>query len=293
MDIRYTGHHYELLETLADWSRKQPRKGLWERNERFYIPRFHGDYDTDYRDFIQSKFLSGSSEPKEDLTVWGPLPPPGQAGAHLDDLPPLYSPTPADDDFSWGVGEEADLITLLPMFNPDTTHYVLRGGYFNYPLDLLPAGPPRRATIITFYRLSHRLLATMELENTRSPGHHMSSEQWPQSVCLHHGFKAVYVPHSLWMDRQWPAMATNFIFNNGDTQRILKAFKDVAPLGEGSGGWESVFGNDREHNFAISTWYYRTDFATRLYKRLLGYEFDGIGGDQVSLQFLPMSTNVH
>ena len=65
-------------------------------------------------------------------------------------------------------------------------------------------------------------------------------------------------------------------------QRIIKAFKDVAPLGEGSGGWESVFGNDREHNFAILTWYYRTDFATRLYKRLLGYEVDCIGGDSVS-----------
>jgi len=69
---------------------------------------------------------------------------------------------------------------------------------------------------------------------------------------------------------------------NGDSQRVIKAFKDMPALGEGSGGWESVFGLDREHNFVQSTWYFRTDLATRLYKRLLGYEIDGIGGDTVS-----------
>jgi hypothetical protein len=280
MDIRHTGHHYELLDTLAKWSRKQPRKGLWERNQRFYVPKYHGDYSTDFKDYIQGRYQQSTKSGKEDLTIWGPFPPEGQGTTPLDEFPPLDAPTPAKDNFTWGVGEDADLITLLPMFNPDTTHYALRGGHFNYPASLLPAGPPRRATIITFFRLSHRLISTMHQENTRSPGHHMSSEQWPQGVCLHHGFKAVYVPHALYMDRHWPAKATNFIFNNGDSQRVIKAFKDMPPLGEGSGGWESVFGLDREHNFIESTWYYRTDFATRLYERLLGYEIDGIGGDE-------------
>ena len=281
MDVRYTGHYYELLESLDAWTKAQPRKGLWERNARFYVPKFHGDY-SEFTDFIQARYQDEPPERREDLSIWGPHPPAGQPITPLDDLPPLEAPTPSYDNFTWGVGEEADLITLLPMFNSDTTHYVLRGGYFNYPTNLLPAGPPRRATIITFYRLSHRLLSTMHLENTRSPGHHMSSEQWPQSVALHHGFKAVYAPHSVYMDRYWPAKATNFIFNNGDAQPVIRAFKDMAPLGEGSGGWESVFGMDREHSFKISTWYYRTFFATRLYKRLLGYDVDGIGGETVN-----------
>ncbi|MCJ1398202.1 hypothetical protein MMC11_001399 [Xylographa trunciseda] len=278
MDVRYTGHHYELLETLDTWTKAQPRKGLWERNARFYVPKFHGGY-SEFMDFIQARYQDGPPEQLKDVSIWGPNPPAGQPITPLDDLPPLEAPTPAHDNFTWGVGEEADLITLLPMFNSDTTHYVLRGGYFNYPVGLLPAGPPRRATIITFYRISNRLLSTMHLENTHDPGHHMSSEQWPQSVALHHGFKAVYAPHSVYMDRYWPAKAANFIFNNGDAQRVIRAFKDMAPLGEGSGGWESVFGMDREHSFEISTWYYRTFFATRLYKRLLGYDVDGIGGE--------------
>ena len=281
MDVRYTGHHYELLETLDTWTKAQPRKGLWERNARFYVPKFHGDH-SEFRDFIQARCQDGPPEKLEDVSIWGPNPPAGQLTTPFDDLPPLEAPTPTYDNFTWGVGEDADMITLLPMFNSDTTHYVLRGGYFNYPMSLLPAGPPRRATIITFYRISHRLLSTMHLENTHDPGHHMSSEQWPQSVALHHGFKAVYAPHSVYMDRYWPAKAANFIFNNGDAQRFIKSFKDIAPLGEGSGGWESVFGMDREHSFEISTWYYRTFFATRLYKRLLGYNVDGIGGETVN-----------
>lgn len=41
LDSRYTGHHYNLLERLAIFAKKQPRKGLWERNERYYIPSLH------------------------------------------------------------------------------------------------------------------------------------------------------------------------------------------------------------------------------------------------------------
>ena len=284
MDIRYTGHHYQLSEDIGAWAKQQPRKGMWERNSRFYVPRFHGDYSTHFTKFIQAKYeiKSRLSGKREDCSIWGSNPPDGQAPAFFDDFPPLNAPTPAHDNFTWGVGEEADLITLLPMFNPDTTHYALRNVYFNYPKALNPRGPPRRGTIITLYRISHRLLSSMHLENTHDPGHHMSSEVWPQSVALHHGFKAIYAPHSIYMDRKWPAEALDYIFNNGDTPRTVKAFDDMTGRGEGSGGWESVFGGDREHNFLPSTWYYRTFFASRLYKRLLGYEVDGTGGKEVS-----------
>ena len=282
MDIRYTGHHYELLEALDEWSRQQSRKGLWERNERFYVPRFHGNYSM-FTDFVQQKYQKPGGWMMEDASIWGACPPIGQKRMDWDIEPPEDAPSPSDDDYSWGVGEDADLITMLPMFNPGPTHYVLSHGYYNYPLSLHPDGPPRRGTIITFYRLSNRLLNMMHIENSRTPGHHMSSECWPQSTALHHGLKAVYVPHSIFMDRRWPAKATNFIFNNGDTKRIIDGFEGVAPRGEGSGGWESVFGLQREHNFDISTWYYRTELATRLYKRFLGHEMDGIGGEAVSL----------
>ena len=291
MDVRYTGHYYQFAEKTAEWAKKQPRKGLWERNLRFYIPKFHGDFATTFTDFVQKKYerLSKKGVVESDSSIWGPNPPRGQATTPFDDLPPLNTLTPVNDNFTWGVEEEADLLTFLPMFNPDTTHYVLRNIFYNYPKVLNPAGPPRRATIITFYRISHRLLSTMHLENIRDPGHHMTSEIWPQATALHHGFKAVYVPHSIYHERKWPAKALDFIFNNGDSPRIINEFKDVSIVGEGSGGWESVFGLDREHNFWDSSWYYRSSLSATLYKRLLGYEVEGIGGKRVSCK-LPTSS---
>ena len=183
--------------------------------------------------------------------------------------------------FEWGVGEDADLITLLPMFNPATSRYIFHDTYWNYPLDMSPDGPPRRTTIITFYRLSKKLLFLMHDENVRPPGHHMSSETWPQSVALHYGLKAVYAPHSIFMDRDWPTEAADFIFNNGDQPRIIQGFPGMPETGEGSGGYESVFSIMREHNFDHSSWYYQGRLAAKLYKRFLGHEVDGIGGKEV------------
>ncbi|KAI4156759.1 MAG: hypothetical protein LQ340_000016 [Diploschistes diacapsis] len=277
MDVRYTGHHYELLQALDTWSRKQPRKGLWERNLRFYIPSYYGDYEN-FTHAIQARYQSDRSWKKDDTTIWGPYPPSNQKPLPFDISPPAAANRPENDNFDWGVGEDADLITMLPMFNPDPTHYVWNNVHWNYPLFLSPAGPPRRTTIITFYRLSHRLLSMMHYENSRTPGHHMSSETWPQSIALHHGFKAVYAPQSVFMERDWPPDAVNFIFNNGDTERVINEFSGMDSRGEGSGGWESVFGLQREHNFDASTWYYRAQFATKLYRRYLGHEVDGIGG---------------
>ena len=277
MDVRYTGHHYELLRALDQWSRKQPCRGMWERNSRFYIPAYHGDY-ANFTSTVQKRYQSDSPWNRDDTTIWGPHPPFNQKPLPFDSHPPAKSSKPQADDFEWGVGEDADLITLLPMFNPDPTRYVWHSEHWNYPLFLNPAGPPRRTTIITFYRLSHRLLSMMHYENTRTPGHHMSSETWPQSTALHHGFKAVFAPHPIFMELDWPAEATNFIFNNGDAPRIVEGFSGQDSHGEGSGGWESVFGLGREHNFDPSTWYYRAQFASKIYKRYLGHEIDGIGG---------------
>lgn len=283
MDVRYTGHHYQFTDQIARWAKQQPRKGLWERNSRFYIPKFHGDHTMHFRHWIQSKYemRGNDGEVTKDVSIWGPHPPKGQATAFFDSIPPLNTPTPVNENYTWGLGEEADLITMLPMFNPDTTHYALRNIFYNYPKSLIPGGPPRRATIITLYRISHRLLSTMHLENTHDPAHHMSAETWPQGVSLHHGFKAVYAPHSIWFDKEWPAQAANFIYNNGDQQRVIGNFGDMPKQGEGSGGWESPFGRDREHNFDGATWYFRNELSIKLYKRLLGYEVEGVGGQEV------------
>ena len=201
-----------------------------------------------------------------DRSVWGPAALPGGINSSLADFPPTAYPD--QDSYSWGVGEDADLITLLPLFPPHETHYAFLGDFWNYPKAPPAPEPPKRCSIVTTYRLSNRLLNTMHIENSKAPGHHMGSEMWPPSVCLQYGYKAVYAPHPIWLDRKWPARALDYIFNPGP--------------GGYAGGSESVFGLDREHNFLGSTWYYRADWARSLYWRFLGWEAKGIGGKEVS-----------
>ena len=191
-----------------------------------------------------------------------------------DPMPPTPHPRP---DSEWGIGEDADLITLLPIFDAKNSRYVNRGHVFNYPEGV---DPPRRSTIVTFYRLSNRLLMMMDLENKNGPGRHMGSEMWPQTVALHHGLKAVYAPHSIYMSRQFPAKAANYIFNHGDSKFArIHSPDEIAYGGEGSGGPDGPFGWDREFNFFdTGTWYYRANLAPVLYDRWRGKRTDGVGG---------------
>jgi len=251
MDFRYTGHHYELLDKLASFAKKQPRRGLWERNERWYIPEYHGDYDTDFRKDVEGRYGND--------TVWGPL-----------DLPFINpvgpkppAATPEEDDYIWGVGEDADMITVGPMFNPVNSNWIIGKHVWGYsdenhhPWDI-----PRRTTIVTHSRVSKRLLDIMHVENMR--GNHVASEMTPQTVALHHGLKGVFAPHPVFMDRDWDGNFLNKWFNPG-------------ARGE-SGGRGSPMGWGRERRYQGSTWYYRAEPPNRLYNNWMGWIDTGIGG---------------
>jgi hypothetical protein len=109
-ESRYTGHYYNLLEKLASFAKIQPRKYLWERNERYYIPSVHGQYSK-FRLIVEK--VSGSD------TVWGAPTIPGNKPVG----PVRPIPDPAGDMYRWGVGEEADYISLSPIFNPVNTEW--------------------------------------------------------------------------------------------------------------------------------------------------------------------------
>ncbi|MCJ1249354.1 hypothetical protein MMC30_006577 [Trapelia coarctata] len=291
MDVRYTGHWYHLFDTVSKWAKAQPRKGLWERNGRFYIPSVHGSWE-DFKQMarVQSAMVPQTpnnnvwagtkpkgpppapgqappTPPKPDLPVWGPLPPPdvpfeGRSPvAETDDPIPLT--TYEKDKYVWGVDEEADLITFNPIFDPAGTTWLLAEDVTGYNTTL--GSPPRRSAIITASRLSARLLRTMHTE-VALRRHTMVSEMWPASVALHHGLKAVYVPHPVFIDRKWPLQYLNSVFNAGKN-------------GASGGSRTSVFG-DREHNFRGTSWYYNAGFAPNLWRRWLGYRVDGDGGEE-------------
>lgn len=284
MDVRYTGHWYHLLDRLADWSRQQPRKGLWERNSRFYVPAIHGSWD-DFRHMVRIQTEVGTNSPNNvwrgqktggekgyrpgelqpDKPIWGPERPADQDVFQVDGegVPPT---TYEKDKYEWGVNEEADLIVLNPLFDPEGTTWLLKDDVTGYSKEKGP--PPRRAAIITASRLSRKLLQTMHRE-TSLKRHTMFSEMWPATTCLHHGFKAVYAPHPMYIDRRWPPAYLESVFNGGRN-------------GASGGARTSVFG-EREHNFRGTTWFYSAEHAANLWNRWLGYKVNNDGGEEFEL----------
>ena len=279
MDLRYTGQWYHLFDRVTRWSKEQPRKGLWERNGRFYIPSVHGTWE-DFKQMVRVQSEMGTNAPnnvwsglkagaagfpgspqgKTDKPVWGPESPADMLGGQDDPI----TPTTLDKDkYVWGVDEEADLITFSPLFDPDGTTWFYVNDVTGY--NTTQGLPPRRATIGTSSRLSRRLLQTMHRE-TVLERHHMFTEMWPASVALHHGYKAVYAPHPVYIDRKWPTAYLAGVMNGGRN-------------GASGGARTSVYGG-REHNFKGTTWFYDAGFAPNLWRRWLGYKVDNDGGEQ-------------
>ncbi|KAG5301142.1 hypothetical protein I7I48_01055 [Histoplasma ohiense] len=249
LDSRFTGHHYEFTNKLAIFARSQPRRGLWERNARFYIPALHGSYDHAFRTFVQ-RF--------ENEAVWGAVPIDHPHPRPIGPSPPVGSPD-KDADYKWGVGEDADYIGFLPIFHPIGTEWVIRNEIYGY----LGQATPRRASLITHSRLSRRLLLAMDRENMF--GRHMSSELLPVSTALLHGFKAVAAPHPIYSDKDLPAKSADRWFNPGIN-------------GRSGSSQDSPFGWKRESRFLDLSWYYRANLAGRLYWNFLGWRKDWTGG---------------
>lgn len=282
MDARYTGHWYHLFDKIVSWAKKQPRKGLWERNARFYVPSVHGSWDR-FMQLVDFQTTHGTNSVNN---MWSALKPEKERGSlHQQGDKPIWGPERPDerdifevegegtppttmekDNHEWGVGEEADLIVFNPLYDPEGTTWLLRDDVTGYNRE--NGLPPRRIAIITASRLSHKLIHTMHKE-TSLKRHTMFSEMWPATTALHHGFKAVFVPHNVYIDRRWPTQYLESVFNGGRN-------------GAAGGARTSIFG-DREHNFRGTTWFYSAGFSPNLWRRWLGYRVDNDGGEEEEL----------
>ncbi|EKV12625.1 hypothetical protein PDIG_42260 [Penicillium digitatum PHI26] len=253
IDTRFTGHYYEFADRVSNFGSRQPRREIWERSERFYIPSYHGNYDDQFRSFVNAQGGTG---------IWGPMPMRLENGKEFErqgPTPPV--PTATQDPYQWGVGEEADLMVFLPIFNPINTEWVIRNEVFGYLGDITP----RRASLITHSRLSRRLLLTMDRENRE--GRHMSAEMFHVSTAFIHGLKGVSVPHPVYSDRLMPSDRVSRWFNSGVNGRSGSTL-------------DSPFSWGRESRFKDVSWYYRANLPGRLYWNFLGWEKEGKGGPQ-------------
>jgi len=176
MDARFTGNIAKMLTSADDWAKRQPRKNLWERNGRWFIPALWKDYGS---------FSAHVDEEFGDSGIWGPHP---YAKFYVDPQGPR-APVKRND--VWGMGEEAELITLSPLIDPVNTKWTYESTVhgFEAPLYL-----PRRMAIVSMTRTSRRLLRLISQEQQES-GAWVVSESTPETWSLLHGLKTVYVPH--------------------------------------------------------------------------------------------------
>lgn len=248
-DTRYTGQHYNLLEKLSSFAKNQPRKGLWERNARFYIPSLHRHYDSIFRRSVENRY-----SPEE--MVWGPASHP-----HIIPLGPTQPvPEPTEDKHKWGVGEDADYISLMPIFDPVDTTWSHRNDVWGFDSDI-----PRRGSLGTHSRISKRLLHVMHQEDLI--GNHLGNELAPATIALLHGFKPVFAPMPIFFDRDWAMESLEKFFNPGR-------------LGESGSSENSPFSKAYEGRFEGTTWHSKAAPPTRLYNNWLGKEDSGKGGNE-------------
>ncbi|RDW76289.1 DUF3405 domain-containing protein [Aspergillus mulundensis] len=250
MDARFTGHAYHFLERAAAFAKKQPRKYLWERNAHFYIPGAHDTYEV-FKQNIDKAMVGKPS-------VWGPAPPSHawkQTQTPIGPIPPV--PRPEDDNYTWGVDEEADLITFLPHFDSAETTWV-----FNNVLFDLPPDTPRRVSPVTMGRYSRLLLGAIH-EAQSTAGLAVVSEMTAPSFALWHGLKAVHVPHPIYADGKWMPKEIDRIVNKGSAEKM-------------NGGSDSIWNWDHkfDHILYRMSYMFTSQAAEDFYRRWLGYEVD-------------------
>lgn len=245
LDSRLTGHYYHFLEQASQFSKQQPRKNLWERNSYFYIPDIHGLWE----DFVES--VDRSMVDKD--SILGPRPAEGISPENGIPTPPEAE----EDIWSWGVGEEADLIHWLPSFDPEHTDWLFRGHTPNFPPQ---ENIPRRVSIVAMSRISARLLRHMH-EDKVEMGLGMHSEMSPYSWALFYGLKAVQVPQPIYHAHEWNPFALNNRANAGKPGAI-------------NAGSDSIWNaNPQTAEIVLNiTYMFATPFPERLYRSWLGFD---------------------
>lgn len=253
MDMRWTGSYYELFDRLGKWGAGESRQGMWERASKYYIPGLHGSWEN-FTDLVAHETRAAGKRP-----VMGPVVFTGKTALEKGENFMPESCSHGKDMSQCGVGEDADLITLNPLFDAESSGWVFAGDITGY--DTKYDKPPRRSAIVTASRLSRRLLTVMHEETWRLH-HSMFSEMFPPTMAFHHSLKAVYAPHPVFLDRRWPQEEIDKAFNGG---------QDRTTNGHGS-----PFDITNEHNHKGTSWYYNSEFAGLLWRRWLGYaQMDG------------------
>jgi len=119
---------------------------------------------------------------------------------------------------------EAELILFNIVFDQIGSKWVFENDVVGYPNG---TQTPRRGSIMTASRMSRRLLLQMNQVNAEER-QATAPEAFPSTVALHYGLKAVYVPHPVYMDREWDPRYQDKWFNAIDLFRQEEMFEGTS-----------------------------------------------------------------
>jgi hypothetical protein len=237
---------YDLLHQATEFAKQQPRKYLWERNSYFYIPAVHGTWEEFTKKIDQEM-------PGHD-SIWGPHPAEGIEIEGQSNLPPV--PHPEEESGIWGVGEEAELITWLPHFDPTGTDWPFRDRVFNFPQE---QETPRRAAVVAMSRVSARLLRLLHHDKVKM-GIGLASEMSPISWALYYGLKAVQIPHPIYHESKWDPQILDRRANPGEPGKV-------------NAGIDSIWSWDKHNDIIYNTTFmFNSKFSEKLYRAWMGFD---------------------
>lgn len=211
MDTRFTSHAGKMLRQFHNFGAKQPYKQSRERASWTYIPRIHGTY-AEFSEKVNNT-LEGNA------TVWGPVP--------IIDVPDPLKPRPpmndSQDNFKYGLDEDADLLLLSPLFEVKRFNkyedWVFKDWIRGF--SQLSWEVPRFSNAPAQARAGRNLLHAIHSAQ-HEKGLRVPSEATLPSFALWNGLKVVQVPQP---NFQWPTRSIqelNVIHNGGE----IRKFKD-------------------------------------------------------------------
>jgi len=180
LDMRFTGDAGKFLDRMSDFARREPRKQALERATFQHMQQQIGDYNQ----FKQAVDRSNEG----DAYIWGPL--------RIPEVSPIGPEPPTrtarEEDFHWGVGEEADLIVTSFCNNVTAADtWIFRDWLHGFKWG---RDTPRFFCPPAITRTSRALLFVIH-EAQLDHGIRVPSEATPPSFALWHGLKLSFPQH--------------------------------------------------------------------------------------------------
>ncbi|EQK98171.1 biotin synthase-like protein [Ophiocordyceps sinensis CO18] len=183
LDQRFTGDAGKYLDALSAFARNEPRKQALERATYAFNQDIYGTY----RNFTDRVNLANNGTSR----AWGPI--------RIPDIHPIGPEPPVarpqDDDFAWGVGEDADVVVTSFCADAMQTEWVFRDYIQGFRHG---TKTPRWFCPPAIMRASRALLLAVH-QAQHDTGLSLPSEAVLPTWALWHGLKLSYPPQPAYM----------------------------------------------------------------------------------------------